>query len=100
MPDEYKRPMNCCIAELPILSTTDNTRSPRSGSSPELTLSRKVMRQNNDLPNTSSRSTTETFMYPIGQNILVIVSILEIETVQPPQFLNLVDSKDVRHARF
>ena len=38
MPDECKIPMHYySIAEDPILSTTDSTRSPHSGSPPELT---------------------------------------------------------------
>ena len=49
MPDEYKRPIYYCITEDPILSTTDNTRSPHSGSPPELTDVGKDKRTNNGL---------------------------------------------------
>ena len=34
--------------------------------------SREGQRTNNDLPNTYSKSTTETIMHPIGQNIPLI----------------------------
>ena len=55
---------------LPIVGTRDHHMFPT-----KLTLSGKVMRQNNDLPNKYRRSATETFMYPIGQNTPVILSI-------------------------
>ena len=51
MPDEYKRPMYYyCIAEDPILSTTDNTRTPHSGSPPELTNVGMDKQTDNNLP--------------------------------------------------
>ena len=72
MSDEYKRPIyGCSVAEAPILVYQPNTRPPQLVPS-ELANMGKVKRTNNDLPNTYSRSTTETIMHPVGQNILLI----------------------------
>ena len=46
------------------------------------------------------RSTTETIMYPIGQNILLIYPYFGIAFLQPPQFINSEDSETVRLASY
>ena len=91
------RYINHSVTEEPILSTTDKHETTIWFAS-RTDLSGKVMHTNDDLPNTYSGSTTETIMHPVGQNIPVIYPHFETEIVQPPQFLNLEDSKNIRPA--
>ena len=46
------------------------------------------------------RSTTETIMHPIGQNILLIYPHFGIAFIQPPQFVNSEDSETVKLDHF
>ena len=46
------------------------------------------------------RSTTETIVHPIGQNIPVIYPHFKTAIFQPPQFTNLEYSKNIRPAQF
>ena len=54
------------------------------------------MQTNTDLPNTYRRSTTETIMHPIGQNILLTYPHFGIDFLQPPRFLNSENSETVK----
>ena len=63
-------------------------------------LSVQVILTNTDLPNTYSRSTTETIMYPVGQDIPTNLSAFRNCNQQPPPFLNSEHSKDARRASF
>ena len=62
----------------------------------ELIEGAEVKRTNSDLSNTYHRSTTETIMHPIGQNILLIYPHFGIDFLQPPRFLNSEDSETVK----
>ena len=72
MSDEYKNGyIIVVLLKPPSWVYQTNTTSPHLVPS-ELIKGAKVKRANTGLPNTYRRSTTETIMHPIGQNILLI----------------------------
>ena len=56
----------------------------------------EVKRTNIDVPKPYRRSTTETIINPIGQNILLIYPRFGIDFLQPPRFPNSKASETVK----
>ena len=96
MSDEYKKRYIVVIVPRGPILGTEYTRPPMR--TPQVVHNRtdrrgKVKRTNTDLPNTYRRSTTESIMHAIGQNILLIYPYFGIDFLQPHRFLNSKDSE-------
>ena len=99
MSDEYKNRYTlvlllCCRS--PHLESIGPTRDHRTLVSTELNKGVEVKWTNTDLPNTCRRSTTETIMHSVGQNILPIFPHFGIDFLQPPRSRNSEDSETAK----
>ena len=79
MSDEYKIRYIVIVLPYPHPGSIGPTRDHHTLVPTELIKDSEVKRANINLPKTYRRSTTETIMYPIGQNILLIYPHIGIE---------------------